>query len=389
MIQRARKLGLYAALLGRRDFRQFPIRQETVHCRLPRGRLTTALFRGSINEGQQVEGTRARQDDNIGTIRAKPAHVEHDGRQTPAREQDLQSPISPAALISLQSLAGNSAVSQLMTSRRSIPAPPSVRLPRAAYMPTTQVPTPPSRANPDDMIDLSTSPSDSPETVPAVGEIDGAADLDELPPPPAPPGDGSIPPPRAGYDPAEARLALEANVGQLKVAGLAHADAIKQKADATKGAILGRATAERATIRSSVLKQKAEIATRFAQNRGEVGTKVDGERQAVQVAAEEEHRLIETSTMKRLGAITAEIEGQRSQMHEKLEEERTRPHRDAEADAARAEGEVAVGAKEARELGRREAAKYGPDDTGKAQAAAATKVAEDTAVDIEIGRAHV
>src|SRR5205823_6200080 len=44
--------------------------------------------------------------------------------------------------------------------------------------------------------------------------------------------------------------------------------------------------------------------------------------------------------------------------------------------------EVATGAREARELGRREAAKYGPDDTGKAQAAAATKVAEDTAVDI-------
>src|SRR5437773_6899030 len=79
MIQRARKLGLYAALLGRRDFRQFPIRQETVHCRLPRGRLTTALFRGSINEGQQVEGTRARQDDNLGTVRAQPAHVERGG----------------------------------------------------------------------------------------------------------------------------------------------------------------------------------------------------------------------------------------------------------------------------------------------------------------------
>jgi hypothetical protein len=121
---------------------------------------------------------------------------------------------------------------------------------------------------------------------------------------------------------------------------------------------------------------------RFAQNRGEVGMKVDVERQAVQAAAEQEHQLIETSTMKRLEAFTGETEGQRSQMHQKLEEERARPPRAAEADATRAEAEVAAGAKEARELGRRESAQFSPDDTGKAQAAAATKVAEDTAVDI-------
>src|SRR5438876_2764449 len=90
-----------------RDFRQFPIRQKTVHSRLPQGRLTTALFRGSINEGQQVEGTRAHPDDKVGTIRAQPAHVERDGRQAPAPEHDLQSPISPGALLNLQSLAGN------------------------------------------------------------------------------------------------------------------------------------------------------------------------------------------------------------------------------------------------------------------------------------------
>ncbi|HMC88962.1 MAG TPA: hypothetical protein VKI17_05420, partial [Gemmataceae bacterium] len=344
--------------------------------------MTTALFRGSINEGQQVEGTRAHPDDKVGTIRAQPAHVEHDGRQAPAPEHDLQSPISPGALLNLQSLAGNSAVTQLMTSRRSILAPPSVRLPRAAYMPTAQLPTLSSRANPDDMLDQSPSPSESSETVPAVSEIDGTADPSELPPPPAPPGDGSMPSPPAGYDPAEARVALEANVGQLKAAGLAHADALKQKAAGIKEAILGRATAERATVRSSVLKQKTEIATRFAQNRAEVGTKVDVERQAVQAAAEQEHQLIETSTTKRLGAFIAETEGRRSQMHQKLEEESARPLMDAGANATRAEAEVAAGAKEARDLGRREAATYGPDDTGRAQAAAATKVAEDTAVDI-------
>ena len=329
-----------------------------------------------------MEGTRAHPDDKVGTIRAQPAHVEHDGRQAPAPEHDLQSPISPAALLNLQSLAGNSAVTQLMTSRRSILAPPSVRLPRAAYMPTAQLPTLPSRANPDDMLDQSPSPSESSETVPAVSEIDGTADPSELPPPPAPPGDGSMPSPPAGYDPAEARVALEANVGQLKAAGLAHADALKQKAAGIKEAILGRATAERATVRSSVLKKKTEIATHFAQNRAEIGTKVDVERQAVQAAAEQEHQLIETSTTKRLGAFIAETEGRRSQMHQKLEEESARPRTDAEANATRAEAEVAAGAKEARDLGRREAATYGPDDTGRAQAAAATKVAEDTAVDI-------
>ena len=117
-------------------------------------------------------------------------------------------------------------------------------------------------------------------------------------------------------------------------------------------------------------------------NRAEIGTKVDVERQAVQAAAEQEHQLIETSTTKRLGAFIAETAGRRSQMHQKLEEESARPRTDAEANATRAEAEVAAGAKEARDLGRREAATYGPDDTGKAQAAAATKVAEDTAVNI-------
>ena len=69
-------------------------------------------------------------------------------------------------------------------------------------------------------------------------------------------------------------------------------------------------------------------------------------------------------------------------MHQKLEEERERPAKAAHADASRAEADVATGAQEARDIGRREAARYGSDDTGRAQKAAATKVADDTASDI-------
>jgi hypothetical protein len=337
-----------------------------------------------------VDGLRARQDDQAEASRGKTAQAAQDRGEASAVPRDLEAPISPAALLSLQGLAGNSAVAQLMTSsvaRRSPPEPirnpPGVTLPRTPTKPAMQVPQPPNRPNPSDNLDQPASVSDSEENAPLGPEIDASPAVGVPPPPPPPelPGDGSSPAPPA-YDPLRARVTVESQVGPLKAAALAHAAAIKQKAAGTKEAILGRAATERAAIGGGVARQKAQIAAGFSKKRGELGVQVEGERQAIQGAAEQERQVLEVSTAKRLDAFTTEAQGHRTQLRQKLDEEGGRPRRDAEAQATRAESEVAAGAHEAREIGRREAAKYGPDDTGKAQAAAAIKVAEDTATDI-------
>lgn len=332
-----------------------------------------------------MDGIRARQDDQAEASRAKTTTPEVAGGEVPALSPDLRAPILPAAILSLQGLAGNSAVTQLMMSSQGrrfpgqpVVTPPAAALPRAPSKPSVEVPRAPARPNLTEVLGESSSAVEKTETVQAVERTEVAA---LPPPPPAPPADGSSPPP-PGYNPEQARAALEAQVGQLKVAAISHAAAITQKATETKGAILGRAATERANIRNAVVQQKAEISAGFSKKRGDVTGQVDAERQAMQAATEQDHQSIEKSTTSRLEAFTTQTQAHRMQMHQQLEDERVRPEKAAHADASRAENDVAAGAQEAREIGRREAAKYGSDDTGKAQAAAAMKVAADTAEDI-------
>lgn len=291
-------------------------------------------------------------------------------------------------LLSLQGLAGNSAVTQLVTSslaRRSaaqpIPSPPPVKLPHVANSPPVHLPTPPGRQSSTDIVAESNSPLGSTEILPAVEAAPAPAVTPAPPPPAAAPADASTTPP-PGYDPVSARATVEAQVSQLKLSALTHATSIKQKAAGTKEAIFGQVAVERATIQSGIALKKAEVSEGFAKKRGDLGTRVDGERQAMQAATDRDHQLIETSTAKRLEAFTAETQTHRTQMHQKLEEERDRPGKTAQANATRAEAEIAAGAQEAREIGIREAAKYGADDTGRAQRQAAMKVAGETATDI-------
>src|ERR1700694_3466667 len=354
----------------------FPMRHPSVHWWLPARRLTTGPFPCSMKGGQQVEGTRARQDDHAEPLRGQPAHADQDRSQVPALTQDLRTPISPATLLSLHSLAGIPPVSQLLPASlprrppaQPIVSPPAVKLPGAPSTPPVQLPTPPGPPSRNET-SLSTSPLESPET-PAVGETEPTLETTAVPPPaPPPPSDGSPAPP-PGYDPAQARATVEAQVSRLKGVAVGHGASITQRAAETKAAILGRAAAVSATIRSGVAEQKAQISAGFARKRGDLGAQVEAERQAMQAATEQERQLIERSTTKRVEVFATETQAQRTQIHQKLEEERERPAKAAYADATRAEADVAAGSQEARDIGRREAAKYGSDDTGGAQAAAA------------------
>src|ERR1700730_17156177 len=92
------------------------MRQNSVHSRLPAGRVTTPRFPGSISASQPVDGVRARQDDQAETSRRPAAHGDQDGAKTPAPPLGPGAPISPMELLSLQGLAGNSAVTELGTS---------------------------------------------------------------------------------------------------------------------------------------------------------------------------------------------------------------------------------------------------------------------------------
>lgn len=364
------------------------MRQNSVHSRLPGRRLTVARFQCSISEGHQVDGIRALQDDQAETSRRQAAHGDQDGGKTPALPLGHGAPISPMELLSLQGLAGNSAVTQLVTSSlarhpaaQPIPSPPAVKLPRVASGPPVQLPAPPGRPGSTDIVAESKSTSGSTEILPAV-EAAPTVDVTPVPPPPAAaPADASTTP-QPGYDAVSARATVEAQVSQLKLAALTHATSIKQKAAGTKEAIFGQVAAERATIQGGIARKKSEVSAGFVKKRGDLGMQVDAEHQAIQAATEQDHQLIETSTAKRLEAFTTETQAQRTQMHQKLEEERGRPGETAQANATRAEAEIAAGALAAREIGMREAAKYGSDDTGRAQAQAAMKVAGETAADI-------
>jgi len=171
-------------------------------------------------------------------------------------------------------------------------------------------------------------------------------------------------------------------VAELHGAARRSTASIKQKAAAVQRSIRKKATDESAGIHAAVSHQKGALAAGFAARRAHIGAQVEGQRRAIHAAAEQENQQIATSTATRLEAFTTDTEAERTGMHAQLDQQASRPGATAHSDAARAEAEIDAAANEAREVGRREATQYGGDEKGRAQAAAAVKVANDTAADI-------